>query len=157
MWRVYRRAIGDLAIWQIASRTMGFSKSDACFHSLNGGCLRPGEGVWAFKTFTFSVGTLDKSVITSVEREGWSVMITWENGMDRPKAGSTDRVYVGYFYDTLPRSPGLITATTVCRGDGQVEVRIPPVGQPEGTLLHLYLFFGSEKGDRFSPSVYVGA
>jgi len=34
-------------------------------------------------------------------------------------------------------------------------VRIPDGRMPEGTALHLYLFFGNKAGTRFSPSVYV--
>ena len=155
MWRVYRRAIGDLSIWRIMAKEMGVNKSDALFHSLNGGCFRPGVGVWAFPVFRFSVGTLDAPAITSAGREGWSVTLSWENDIDRPKASVTDQVFVGYFYDTQPRAPQMIACFNVCRGDGGVTVNIPPAGQPEGTLLHLYLFFGNEVLDRFSPSAYA--
>lgn len=155
MWRVYRLAIGDLSIWRVAARERGFMKSDSCFHSVNGGCFRPGEGVWAFRAFQFSVGTLDMPQVTGVEREGWKVTIQWENDVDCPKAAASDRVFVGYFYDTLRRSPMLIRAGAACRGDGRVELDIPPVEQPDGTLLHLYLFFGNEDLTRFSPSGYV--
>ena len=53
MWRIYRRAIGDLPIWKLMAKEMGINKSDSLFHSQNGGCFRPGEGVWAFPTFRF--------------------------------------------------------------------------------------------------------
>lgn len=155
MWRVYRRAIGDLAIWRIMARATGGAKSDSLFHSTNGGCLRPGEGVWAFPTFRFSVGTLDAPVITSAEREGWTVTLRWDNGEDRPKASASDHVFVGYFYGTLPRSPQLLKDIPACRADGSVTVNIPPADQPDGTPLHLYLFFASEKLDHFSPSEYT--
>ncbi len=56
MWKIYKRAIGDLPIWRIAARERGVSKSDSLFHSTNGGCLLPGKGVWAFKTFRFFRG-----------------------------------------------------------------------------------------------------
>ena len=102
MWRIYRRAIGDLPIWKLMAKEMGINKSDSLFHSQNGGCFRPGEGVWAFPTFRFSTGTLDAPVITSVTREGWSVTLNWENDIDCPKASVSDQVYVGYFYGTLP-------------------------------------------------------
>lgn len=62
MWKIYKRAIGDLLIWRIAARERGVSKSDSLFHSTNGGCLFPGKGVWAFKTFRFSMGTLEAPV-----------------------------------------------------------------------------------------------
>ena len=45
MWRIYRRAIGDLPIWKLMAKEMGINKSDSLFHSQNGGCFRPGEGV----------------------------------------------------------------------------------------------------------------
>ena len=69
MWKIYRRAIRDLPIWRVEARARGVSKSDSLFHSINGGCLQPGKGVWAFKTFRFSVGSLDAPVITAAERE----------------------------------------------------------------------------------------
>lgn len=87
------------------AKETGVNKSDSLFHSQNGGCFRPGMGVWAFPTFCFSVGTLDAPVITGAVREGWSVTLNWENDIDRPKAGNSDRVYVGYFYDTEPSCP----------------------------------------------------
>ena len=78
MWKIYKRAIGDLPIWRIAARERGVSKSDSLFHSTNGGCLLPGKGVWAFKTFRFSMGTLEAPVITNSERNGWTVTLNWE-------------------------------------------------------------------------------
>ena len=156
MWRIYRRAIGDLPIWKLMAKEMGINKSDSLFHSQNGGCFRPGEGVWAFPTFRFSTGTLDAPVITSVTREGWSVTLNWENDIDCPKASVSDQVYVGYFYGTLPRAPQMITCFNSFRGDGKVTVDIPAAKQPEGTPLHLYLFFGNKDSTRFSPSVYAG-
>ena len=156
MWRVYRRAIGFLRIWSIWARETGVTKSDSSFHSVNGSCFRPGKGVWAFKTFRFSMGTLAAPVITDATRDGWTVTLRWENDIDSPKAGASDKVYIGYFYDTETRSPRLIGDCTAVRGDGEVSIAIPPAGQPEGTQLHLYLFFGNENPDRFSPSEYVG-
>ena len=39
MWRIYRRAVGDLPIWKIMAKEMGINKSDSLFHSQNGGCM----------------------------------------------------------------------------------------------------------------------
>lgn len=156
MWRVYRRAIGELPIWSVWARETGAPKSDTLFHSVNGNCFRPGEGVWAFPTFRFSMGTLDAPVITSAERNGWQVTLRWENDIDCPKASASDQVYIGYFYGTLPRSPQFICCTNIRRSDSRVTVEIPSAKQPEGTPLHLYLFFGNENPNRFSPSEYAG-
>ena len=155
MWRIYRRAIGDLPIWKIMAKEMGINKSDSLFHSQNGGCFRPGEGVWAFSTFRFSTGTLNAPVITEVTREKWSVTLKWENDINCPKASVSDQVDVGYFYGTLPRAPQMITCFNTFRGDGCVTVNIPEGKQPEGTPLHLYLFFGNKNSTRFSPSTYT--
>ena len=35
MWRIYRRAIGDLPIWKLMAKEMGINKSDSLFHSQN--------------------------------------------------------------------------------------------------------------------------
>ena len=102
------------------------------------------------------MGTLDAPVITCTERNGWTVTLRWENDVDCPKANAADQVYLGYFYGTLPRSPQFITCINAHRGDGEVTVEIPPAKQPDGTPLHLYLFFGNENPNRFSPSEYVG-
>ena len=131
------------------------SKSDSLFHSINGGCLQPGKGVWAFKTFRFSVGSLDAPVITAAEREGWTVTLHWKNGANCPKADSSDWVFLGYFYDTLRRSPQLTLDYMPRRIDEKITIEIPPADQPEGTRLHLYLFFGNEEFTQFSPSEYV--
>lgn len=155
MWRMYRRTIGDLPIWSVAARETGAAKSDSLFHRLNGGCFRPGEGVWAFPSFRFSVGSLEMPVVKEMSREEWTVTLEWENGMECPRAAAHDRVFVGYFFETLPRSPLLIEVPGACRADGRVKVEIPSVGQPDGTPLHIYLFFGNEAGTRFSPSAYI--
>lgn len=155
MWRVYRRAIGTLPVWRVMAREMGVAKSDSLFHSTNGSCFRPGEGVWAFPTFRFSVGTLAAPVITSAERSGWEITIRWENDADCTKTRLADQVYLGYFYGTLSRSPQFMGNIEAHRGDREITVTIPSVEQPDETPLHLYLFFGNENPDRFSPSTYV--
>ena len=155
MWRIYRRATGELPIWRAWARATGIAKSDSAFHSVNGGCLRPGKGVWAFPTFRFSMGTLEAPVITDVARDGWTVTLRWENDADRPKASASDQVFVGYFYDTLRRSPCLLRDIPARRGDESVTIEIPSGDQPEGTPLHLYLFFGDSELARFSPSEYT--
>ena len=156
MWRIYRRAIGGLTDMEgYGQRNGGLIKVDSLFHSQNGGMFSTGNGVWASLTFCFSVGTLDAPVITGAVREGWSVTLNLGNDIDRPKAGNSDRVYVGYFTtrNLVPRKCCL--ALGACRGDGTVTVDIPSAGQPDGTRLHLYLFFGNEMSNRFSLSVYI--
>jgi len=155
MWKVYRLAVGILPIWRVAARERGVSKSDSLFHAVNSGCMLPGKGVWAFKTFRFALGSLEAPVITNAERHGWTITLRWDNGIESQKAKASDRVFVGYFYDTFRRSPLLINNSMARRGDGEVSIKIPEIGQPEGTRLHLYLFFGNEELDRFSPSEYV--
>lgn len=157
LWRMYRRAAGELPVWRMAAREAGAAKSDSLFHSLNGACVRAGEGVWAFPAFRFAAGSLEMPVVTGVAREGWRVTLEWEYDGAHAEARDGDRVYVGYFYGTQPQVPQLAVAEGVCWKDGRVVVDIPPMGQPEGTPLHLYLFFGTERNDRFSPSVYCPA
>ena len=157
LWRMYRRAAGELPVWRMAAREAGAAKSDSLFHSLNGACVRAGEGVWAFPAFRFAAGALEMPVVTGVAREGWRVTLEWEYDGAHAEARDGDRVYVGYFYGTQPQVPQLAVAEGVCRKDGRAVVDIPPMGQPEGTPLHLYLFFGTERNDRFSPSVYCPA
>lgn len=154
LWRMYRRAVGVLPVWRVAARETGAAKSDSLFHSLNGACVRAGEGVWAFPAFRFAAGSLDMPVVTGAEREGWQVTLEWEGDGAQAEARKEDRVYVGYFYGTQPQVPQLLAPANVCRRDGRAVVDIPPMGQPEGTPLHLYLFFGTADDKRFSPSVY---
>ena len=101
------------------------------------------------------MGTLEAPVITNSERNGWTVTLNWENGIDCPKASASDQVFVGYFYDTLRRSPCLLRDIPARRGDEGVTIEIPSGDQPEGTPLHLYLFFGDSELARFSPSEYT--
>ena len=131
MWRVFRRVFGELEVWRVAAREAGKARGDTLFHALNGGCIRPGEGVWAWSAFSFAAGSLDKA------------------------AGAGDAVYVGYFYEGMGRTPGLVCAEGARREDCRARVAVPDGGMPEGTALHLYLFFGNKAGTRFSPSVYV--
>ncbi len=155
MWRMYRRATGDLPVWRVAAREVGRTRGDTYFHSLNEGCIEAGRGVTAFGTFRFAAGSLEMPRLTSARLEGWTVTLEWETGEDRPKAGWTDRVFVGYFHETLPRTPGMVTAAEARRADGRTTVTIPDLGQAEGGRLHLYLFFGNETLERFSPSVHA--
>lgn len=155
MWKVYRLSTGALPIWSVMAREVGMAKSDALFHRMNGACFRPGEGVWSFPTFQFSTGTLEMPVLTVAKREGWTVELEWAADGELGPSRAADRVYVGYFFDTLPRTPLMIEAVGVRRRDGRAVVEIPPVDQPDDTPLHLYPFFGSESGDRFSPNAYV--
>lgn len=154
LWKMYRRAAGNLPVWRMAAREAGAAKSDSLFHSLNGACVRAGEGVWAFPAFRFAAGSLDVPVVTGVERKGWQVTLEWECDDMQAEARKEDRVYVGYFYGTQPQVPQLLALEGVCRQDGRAVADIPPMGQPDGTPLHLYLFFGTVDNDRFSPSVY---
>ena len=178
MWRVFRRVFGELAVWDVAAREAGKVRGDALFHALNGGCIRPGEGVWAWSAFSFAAGSLDKAAGVEAQREGWEVELSWEaadysrkagagdavgwevelswEAADYSrKAGAGDAVYVGYFYAGMGRTPGLVRAEGARREDCRARVAVPDGGMPEGTALHLYLFFGNKAGTRFSPSVYV--
>ena len=155
MWRVFRRVFGELAVWDVAAREAGKVRGDALFHALNWGCIRPGEGVWAWSAFSFAAGSLDKAAGVEARREGWEVELSWEAADYSRKAGAGDAVYVGYFYEGMGRTPGLVRAEGARREDCRARVAVPDGGMPEGTALHLYLFFGNKAGTRFSPSVYL--
>ena len=134
-------------------RERGF-KSDSLFHSTNGGCLLPGKGVWAFKTFRFSMGTLEAPVITNSERNGWTVTLNWENGIDCPKASASDQVFVGYFYDTLRRSPCLLRDIPARRGDESVTIEIPPGTNRKDTTTSLFIFWRQRTRPIFTQRVH---
>ena len=166
MWRVFRRVFGELEVWRVAAREAGKARGDTLFHALNGGCIRPGEGVnggcirpgegvWAWSAFSFAAGSLDKAAGVEARREGWEVELSWEAADYSRKAGAGDAVYVGYFYAGMGRTPGLVRSEGARREDCRARVVVPDGGMPEGTALHLYLFFGNKAGTRFSPSVYV--
>ena len=71
MWRVFRRVFGELEVWRVAAREVGKARGDTLFHALNGGCIRPGDGVWAWSAFSFAAGSLDKAAGVEARREGW--------------------------------------------------------------------------------------
>lgn len=115
----------------------------------------PRQRSMGIQNFPFFFGNTRSPVITGTERNGWTVTLNWENGIDCPKASASDQVFVGYFYDTLRRSPCLLRDIPARRGDENVTIEIPSGDQPEGTPLHLYLFFGDSELARFSPSEYT--
>ena len=117
-----------------------------------------------------AAGSLDKAAGVEARREGWEVELAWEAADYSRKAGAGDAVYVGYFYAGMGRTPGLVRVEGARREDCRARVVVPDGGMPEGTALHLYLFFGkmpegtalhlylffgNKAGTRFSPSVYV--
>ena len=57
LWTMYRRAVGELPVWRVAAREVGAGQGDTLFHRLNAGCVRGGEGVWAFPAFRFAAGS----------------------------------------------------------------------------------------------------
>lgn len=156
-WSVYRQAVDELPVWQVIARETGRLRGDLLFHSVNGGYIDPGKGVSEFERFKFAVGVLDEPKVMEVERNGWNISVKWENGREWAKAGRDDVAYLGYFYGSQPRAPRMLSLVDVCREDGCLQVSIPDGGEPEQTELHLYLFFGDRKSERFSSSVYIHA
>ena len=154
LWKMYRRGVGELPVWQAAARLWG-KKSDSLFHSLNVGCLSPGIGVRDFSLFHFSLGALDPSPIVKLRRQGWQFSFSWPVDDSRPSAAWDDRVYVGYFYDTYPGTPLLMALEGITRKHGYAFFTLPDNGQPADTPVHLYVFFGNAEGTAFSSSVYL--
>lgn len=156
-WSVYRMAVDNLPVWKVMACEIGRMRGDLLFHSVNGGYIDPGKGVREFDRFKFAVGVLDAPKVTEVARDGWKLSLKWENGREWAKAEGDDAVYLGYFYGSQPRAPRMLALDNVCRADGGLQVIMPDGGEPENTELHLYLFFGDRKSERFSPSVYIHA
>ena len=154
-WSVYRRAVNGLKIWSVAACERGRGKSDSLFHSVNAAAISPEGKVWAYPVFRFAEGSLAMPVLRGVEREGWTVRVAWEEGTGCVGADAADRLYVGYFYEEEGGSPCLLEVAGATRGDGSAEFTLPAAGMPDGTPLHLYFFFSSPDGTRFSPSVYL--
>ena len=98
------------------------------------------------------MGTLEAPVITGTERNGWTVTLNWENGIDCPKASSSDQVFVGYFYDTLRRSPRLLRDIPRSQGRRKRNYRNPLRGSTGRTPLHLYLFLEIANSPDFHPA-----
>ena len=156
LWSMYRRALGGLEIWRVAAREAGGGKADSLFHSMNAATIDAEGQVWAFAAFRFSAGSLAMPVLRAVERAGRTVRVEWEEHAGCVAANGADRLYVGYFYGTAPGSPCLLEVAGVARADGAAEFAVPASGEPEDAALHLYFFFASPDGSRFSPSVYAG-
>lgn len=155
LWKVWRRATGDLPVWRVAAREAGAHRGNALFTKLNAGCVRAGEGVWAFDGFRFATGSMDVPLLRGARREGVWVTLEWERGEDAGGARWSDRVYVGFFSGTDARSPGMAACGEAVRGDGRAVAVLPLEAGEEDAEAHLYLFFGAADGSRFSPSVYV--
>lgn len=202
LWKVYRLATGNLPVWQVAARELGAHRGNTLFMRFNSGCVRAGEGVWAFDGFRFAAGSLDVPLLRGARRVGEGtgagsavgkaegvgmdagvdvvagsgagegvagmdeggvggaeggvrVELVWERGEDGGGARWGDRVYVGYFSGADGRSPGMVACEGVTRGDGRAEVVLPLEREEADAPLHVYLFFGTADGTRFSPSVYA--
>ena len=211
LWKVYRLATGNLPVWQTAARELGAHRGNTLFMRMNSGCVRAGEGVWAFDGFRFATGSMDVPLLRGARRVGEGtgetgcagvgaegavgkeegmgtgagvvggsgagkgvagmagmeeggegcgeggvrVELEWERGEDGGGARWGDRVYVGYFGGGDGRSPGMVACEGVTRGDGRAEVVVPLERGEREAPLHVYLFFGSAEGTRFSPSVYA--
>ena len=65
---------------------------------------------------------------------------------------STDKLQVGVIYDNDPRIPRLACQVKGVRGESQGEFSL---NEEIGQNAHLYIFFSSDDGLRFSPSQHV--
>lgn len=92
---------------------------------------------------------LDISATVSGERE---CTITWALREDKLLGDADDRLHVllmdgdGSFRTVVRDNPG------VCRGDGKAVI---PLAPEEGLPVHLYCYWESAAGDRFTPSWYA--
>ena len=84
LWTMYRRAVGELPVWRVAAREVGAGQGDTLFHRLNAGCVRSGEGVWAFPAFRFAAGSLDMPVLREARRERGIVTLEWTKTTPEP-------------------------------------------------------------------------
>ena len=70
LWKVYRLVTGNLPVWQTAARELGAHRGNTLFMRMNSGCVRAGEGVWAFDGFRFATGSLDVPLLRGARRVG---------------------------------------------------------------------------------------
>ena len=105
-----------------------------------------------FENFSFTDGTLALPRELKVSREANRFTISWQEERTWKTTASTDKLQVGVIYDNDPRIPRLACQVKGVRGESQGEFSL---NEEIGQNAHLYIFFSSDDGLRFSPSQHV--
>ena len=105
-----------------------------------------------FENVSVTDGTLALPRELKVSREANRFTISWQEERTWKTTASTDKLQVGVIYDNDPRIPRLACQVKGVRGESQGEFSL---NEEIGQNAHLYIFFSSDDGLRFSPSQHV--
>lgn len=79
------------------------------------------------------------------------VELKWMDNSYSVTSQSTDRLMVAAIFDDEPYTPVMLPGVKAIRKDGYAFVNLP---EGEWSKVHLYCFFGTDGGKRYSPCVY---
>ena len=79
------------------------------------------------------------------------VVLVWADNSGQGSAQGDDGLRVAYVAEEAPFTVHVLPEVVAVRADGRAEVALP---EGTGGRLHLYVFFQSEDGERFSESRY---
>ncbi len=86
-----------------------------------------------------------------VAADAGQLEVAWQDNSSTVTAQSTDRLMVAAIFDNEPYQPVVLENVRGCRADGKGCVYLP---EGEWTEAHLYCFFGTVDGKRYSPCMY---
>lgn len=138
-------------IWRAVARAEKRFASNV-FFSRNFHCFGDEGKIVDFENFSFTDGTLALPRELKVSREANRFTISWQEERTWKTTASTDKLQVGVIYDNDPRIPRLACQVKGVRGESQGEFSL---NEEIGQNAHLYIFFSSDDGLRFSPSQHV--
>lgn len=160
LMRAYFRKLGVGEMWTAFTRQLTITGRNLC-QKINSATVDE-RGVFNFRSFVFSIGWLASPLYTRLRREGWTVTIEWLDGCDRAANKATDRLQIGYFYQSCPEAPRVFNADDVTRVSGKVTFTLPdPVDvngkalDPGSEVVHLYPYFARDRKEEFSRSTYL--
>lgn len=129
------------------------SSGYALFMRENLKAFRANGKIGDFSQLHFSVGKRQQAYkLQGRMDEQGVVTLIWENDEDVYNFEVTDRLNVVVLYSNRSFSPRLLEGMEVLRG---AEKAIFPLERVKGVEVHLYCFFESPDGKRFSNSQYV--
>ena len=149
-------AYEELPVWRTAAayRTRGILSSDSYRHSMNHAYVDKEGNVTDFKHFVVSEGALVLPPDMTLEREGNTIRLTWNDDRDVPSASGSDYPYVIIIGDKRPDALMFARDNEATRAGGSATFTVKA---REGENLHVYPFFGNAGSEAFSPNEYFYA
>lgn len=138
-------------VFHAEARRLGVRSGYNLFTGRNMRAFGAGEYV-DYSLLVLSVGGLQLPFELRVEEAGeGKVVLVWADNSGQGSAQGDDGLRVAYIAEAAPFTVSVLPEVVAVRADGRAEVALP---EGTGGRLHLYVFFQSEDGERFSESRY---